>query len=559
MAHKQDEIKTQLDRFLAFSFASADLFLEVSGGGRITFIAGAVKSLSGATQEDLLDSNWLHLFAQSDRPKVKKLKDDAQIGRRGGPVIAKFSGELGGDEKAIVSAILMPKNRSLYVAIGFMKDTIANLINNPDALLESSDTENSDVINEPEKKEEEHLLNKDEFIQKAIKSMEEAKNMNEEVDFTFIDIPDVENIRDKYGDDVWEHFVEKITETLALNSIDGQTAGEIEEGKYSVLHDKSVKSDNILEQLISLAKEQDPDGEGFEVSGATVEADTANFNERDTTKAILYTMSEFEKKGAEIDFKTLNTSFKSYLDSNTSKIKQFKSIVEQLDFNLYFQPIVDMETKDISHFEMLTRFREGGTQEWIMFGEDIGMAAEFDISVCERAVNYVIYKAGGRRTIFAVNLSGQSIQNEAFFKKLCALLDRDYSLKTRLMFEITESNLIDDLGKANKYIQQLRKKGFKVCLDDFGAGAASFQYIQSFDVDYVKLDGAYTEKIMHSERDLVLVRNMVQMCNDLNTPVIAERVETQEEANKLLELGINKGQGFLFAEPSPTPPYDLFS
>ena len=64
--------KTPLDRFLAFSFASADLFIEVSGGGRITFVAGAVKSLSGANESDLLDTNWLHLFAQSDRKKVKR-------------------------------------------------------------------------------------------------------------------------------------------------------------------------------------------------------------------------------------------------------------------------------------------------------------------------------------------------------------------------------------------------------------------------------------------------------------------------------------------------------
>ena len=94
------------------------------------------------------------------------------------------------------------------------------------------------------------------------------------------------------------------------------------------------------------------------------------------------------------------------------------------------------------------------------------------------------------RVSLAVNISGMSVDNAEYAKQLHALLDADSWLKHFMLFEITESARVADLKKANAFVQGLRGKGFHVCLDDFGAGAASFQYLSVLEVDVVKLDGS---------------------------------------------------------------------
>jgi len=98
-------------------------------------------------------------------------------------------------------------------------------------------------------------------------------------------------------------------------------------------------------------------------------------------------------------------------------------------------------------------------------------------------------------------------------------------------------------------LQNLRGRGHKVCLDDFGAGAASFSYLQAFLVDYVKIDGAYIGRILANFRDRTIVKAMVQMCSELGISTIAEMIETKEQAGSLIGLGVGYGQGYLYGKP----------
>ncbi|MBU0858762.1 MAG: EAL domain-containing protein, partial [Alphaproteobacteria bacterium] len=140
-------------------------------------------------------------------------------------------------------------------------------------------------------------------------------------------------------------------------------------------------------------------------------------------------------------------------------------------------------------------------------------------------------------------------------KTLYAKLSLHKDLASRLIFEITESNTITELDLVNKFIKQMQDTGYEVCLDDFGAGSASFQYLQKLHVDYVKIDGQYTQKLLASRRDAVLIKNLAQMCHDLDIKVIAERVEQEEQAVRLREYNIGFGQGYYFGKPTPKPEY----
>jgi EAL domain-containing protein (putative c-di-GMP-specific phosphodiesterase class I) len=531
------QIKAQRDRFLAFSFASADLFIETEKDGSVIFALGSSKSLTGFDEKALLGRQWLELFSPADRTNLIRFSQNGKPGRRWGPLEVRFADEFS-KRSAIVSAIRMPEGDHTYVTVSLLTDVMARMA----------------TINMQQ--DSFKLLNKDSFLQVAREALEIARSLGCAIELTLLEIPDCQQLRDRLGRDWWANFIQALGRILGMNALDGKAASEIQEGRYCVIHDQAVNSAAIREQIVALAKKLDPSEKGFSIHSRTISGDLRALGERDATKAVIYTISEFQRLGLALTIDSLNNSFPAYAKANAQKIQQFRSMVETLSFDMFFQPVIDLESRDCLYFEMLARFRgEESAQEWVILGEDIGMSPDFDIAVCERALNYLQYKSQGRRSRFAINLSGRSIQSDGFLKAIMAKLAQHKGASERLVFEITDSSAIQDLTAAARFIHLLRSENYKVCLDDFGTSEAALQCLDKLGADYLKIDNQYTRKILHSERDRILVRNLVRLCEEKKIPVLAEKIENVEEAAALQELGIGIGQGFLYGKPMPKPDY----
>ncbi len=147
----------------------------------------------------------------------------------------------------------------------------------------------------------------------------------------------------------------------------------------------------------------------------------------------------------------------------------------------------------------------------------------------------------------------------AFSKALAKITERNTRLRPRLLLEITETQKLADLPAANAAIQALRRLGHPVCLDDFGAGAASLDYLRQLDVDFVKFDGRYIKSLTAHSRDEVVLRHMVNLCRELRIETIAEMIEAPETAKLAQAIGVGLGQGWCFAKPGADlvyPPKD---
>ena len=131
----------------------------------------------------------------------------------------------------------------------------------------------------------------------------------------------------------------------------------------------------------------------------------------------------------------------------------------------------------------------------------------------------------------AVNLSGHTIASPQSFGLVAGFLARHRALAPRILIEITETAEITDLEGANKAVAALREMGYRVGLDDFGAGAASLNYLHGLAVDFVKFDGSLVKKLGTSQRDDTLLRGMLKLCGELGMHTIAECIETQEQAD----------------------------
>lgn len=530
----EETIKAQRDRFLAFSFASSDLLIEIDPQGKVVYAVGAIKDLTGHDKK-IMGESWLNFFTPKDAVVLKMLQRQARAGQRCGPVLVSMKNKTA--RPLIFTGIKMPESENFYIAL-----SVGN------ALMHG-------IGAQQRQHQEKQILTKETFIDVAQDALKMARTMGKDVSMTMIDFADAEKARESLGEQAWNDLNQSIGLLLSAQSLDGSTAAELAAGRYSIIHDSSLSAEAIKEQMIELSKEKDQTGKGLQVEYKKVSTDLENLSERDATRALFYTLSEFERKGADMTIESLNSSFKTYMVSNAQKIKEFKEFIDSLAFSVHFQPIVNLNTLEATHYESLCRFKEGNTYEWVKFGEDIGMAAEFDIAVCKRAINFINMHDKKHEIKFSINISGQSIENDDFIEKLKNLLKLNKSMKNRIIFEITESTHINDLDKAANFIQRLKSDGYETALDDFGAGAASFQYLSSLHVDYVKIDGKYIRDLLDDRRNMIMVKNLTQMCLDLGIKVVAEYVETAEQVKVLRDLGVHYGQGYYFGKAEPEPSY----
>ena len=110
-----------------------------------------------------------------------------------------------------------------------------------------------------------------------------------------------------------------------------------------------------------------------------------------------------------------------------------------------------------------------------------------------------------------------------------------------------------DLARADRHVQAMRSAGCEVCLDDFGAGAASLAYLQQLTLDVVKIDGRYIRDLQHGGREATFVRHLVNMCGELKVRTLAEMVETPEAEDAVRRAGVDYAQGWLYGRAGETP------
>lgn len=539
------DLKQQRDRFLAFAFASADILLEVDiAAFKIIFATGATKGLNPSEDDQLKGMDFLDLFATRDHGLIKALKNRYKPGQRFGPVLVNLKEnieELGKGQMrtALLSGLSLPEApEQIYFTLS------RGHLN----LVQGAETARRNM--------QEDLLDANQFAGAATKLMEAGTATGAKLDMTFIDLPGSAEFRQKIGQDKWAQLNENISGILRAYAADGKTAAKMDDGRYGVVHDAMVSAEQILRELETAAAESDPDNVGLQAEGQTIELNDEGLTEHEMAKAVVYTINKFVSKKGDFDIASLKGGFEDFLGQNAQQISHYKSIIYKQRFDLKYQPIVDLKTGDVAYYEVLTRFEPGvSPQSAIEFIEDVGLSPEFDLSICGRVLNYLIHQNKNEDLVLSVNLSGVSVQDKRFISKLRYKLEPHLknNIAKHIIFEITESSEIRDLEKVNEFIKALQDDGFKVAMDDFGAGSASFQYLQKLHVDAVKIDGQYVATILDSKRDETMIRNLVRMCKDLDIKVVAEKVESKEIAYILKNMGVDFGQGYYFAKPMDTP------
>ena len=239
--------------------------------------------------------------------------------------------------------------------------------------------------------------------------------------------------------------------------------------------------------------------------------------------------------------------------------RELREVLDENRVMLCSQPVVRLADRTAVHQEILVRIldRNGSMVlpgQFIEVAESLGMAQEIDLRVVSKVIDVLQgpeYR--GRKSRFFVNLSRTSISDPHWVRRFHNMLAAARIDHSQLVFEITETAAMSSVDVTQEFITQMKGMGCRFALDDFGAGFSSFYFLKRFDVDYLKIDGSFVRDLATDNASRLFVRALCDVASGLNKQVVAEWVEDQAVMDILVEMGVQYGQGFLFARPQPFP------
>jgi diguanylate cyclase (GGDEF)-like protein len=238
--------------------------------------------------------------------------------------------------------------------------------------------------------------------------------------------------------------------------------------------------------------------------------------------------------------------------------RDLQGAIQRDEFELYYQPMYDIETRAIHGVEALLRWRHPvhGLMlpgRFIPVAEEFGLIEEIGAWVVDEALAQVRKWADiGIPTIrVSVNVSARQFENDALPKLVAVLLAKHEVAATCLEIEITESSIMRDVPAAVRLLRALRELGVRVSIDDFGTGYTSLSFLKRFPIDQLKIDRTFVAGVAGGAFDGAIVRAVTTLARGLGVRTVAEGVEEQEQFDRLRALDCDVVQGFLLCHPLP--------
>ena len=503
-------------RFLGFAFANADFLFEVDGEGTILFAAGAASDLVQESGETLVGRPAGRLFRPSEGVKFITFSRALKDGDRAGPhklILAC------GDE-VNVSLFRLPENKSRISC------TLARTAARAAAPSPVIDPKTG-------------LQSRESFLGSA-----GAATGGDAL--TLIDVPGLDDLCARLDSQAADRLMASIG--AAFTDAGARSAGRLSETRFGAIAPESGGPLGVA-KLVKTAIAQGGGGDAV-VKETLVPLQADAISEEQRLLAVRYTIDQFATRGRVVGEGDIAAAFTVMLEDTQRRLSDMTRVVGEGAFEVAYQPIVHLATGKLSHYEALTRFDNAqGTAESVKFIEALGISEGFDLAVAGKILAQV--EDDDRKGVeIAFNVSGATIASPSAFGMLAGILAKRRRVAPRVLIEITETAAIHDLEGAAKAVEALRGMGYRVGLDDFGAGAASINYLHAFNIDFVKFDGGLVKKIGTSKREDALLGGLTKLCAELGVTTIAECIESEAMAKAAAALGFDKGQGRYLGAPS---------
>jgi diguanylate cyclase (GGDEF)-like protein/PAS domain S-box-containing protein len=409
------------------------------------------------------------------------------------------------------------------------------------------------------------LFNRRRF-QEELETVMAAANLGElRGAILFIDLDQFKYVNDTLGHHAGDELLTNVANLLrSLYQTPGCTVARLGGDEFAVILAGATPeaAELAADSLVALMQSFAPEVAGQQVR-ITASVGIALFPDHGTSAAELLARADFAMYQAKEHGRNRAYLFAPDADAvgeAEAKLtweRRIREAIEQDRFALWYQPILDLQTGQAEHCELLLRMT-GEDGEPIAPGlflpvaERFGLIQTIDRWVVREAIRLLARaQADGRWRAVEVNLSGLAFQDSELISLIQHELAATGADPAGLIMEITETAAIADLDAAREFVVTLRNLGCRFAIDDFGSGFASFAYLKHLPVDYLKIDGSFIRNLATDPVDQHLVRGMVEVARGLGRQTIAEFVGDEETVRLLREYGVDYAQGYHVGRPRP--------
>lgn len=379
----------------------------------------------------------------------------------------------------------------------------------------------------------------------------------------FLDLDRFKNINDSLGHNIGDQLLIAIARRVenCLRPMD--TVARLGGDEFAILLDGLENSEAAVHiaERIQESLTQPYNLSGHEVYTSTsigITLSTTNYEHPENLLRDADTAMYRAKENGKARYELFDTVMHARAVALLKLENDLRRAVERQEFEVYYQPIIRLETCEIAGFEALLRWKhpERGfvsPTEFIPLAEETGLITEIGQWVlrqaCEQMQEWQWIAPTTQPLTVAVNLSSKQFKQSDIIEQIKKTLRETNCDPRSLKLEITESAVMENAEAATQMLTQLRDLGVQLSIDDFGTGYSSLSYLQRFPVTTLKIDRSFIGRMGTGDENSEIVRTIMTLAGNLGMDVVAEGVETEEQLTQLTALKCEYGQGYLFSKP----------
>ncbi|NOU21459.1 MAG: EAL domain-containing protein [Methyloglobulus sp.] len=406
------------------------------------------------------------------------------------------------------------------------------------------------------------LANRRKFQEEFAQKLASAERYGYQLALFYLDLDRFKEINDTSGHDAGDNFLKMVAnllkETIRSTDLLSRVGGD----EFTLLmpHADMVGVDHIAKKINQVLKAQAFSCSGksyaasasigvavFPLHGATVNELMANAD------LAMYQAKELGRG----QYHLFNPDYDYRSKSN--QIVRWRTILEDAiandKFVLLYQPILNIKTNKVSHFECLIRLQQDDGQilmpaDFVFRAEELGLIGKIDRMVLKKAVEqHIEFNRQGKKFKLSVNISKRSFEDPGIFEDFAELFSNPEVDQKRIIFEITDTASISNYQSTNVLISKIRELGCVLALNDFGVEYPSLHYLKNAPVDYVKIDGSLIRQLDKNNDDQVFVKALIEVAQTFGKKTVAEFVENEDILTLLKGFGIDYVQGYHIGKP----------
>lgn len=386
----------------------------------------------------------------------------------------------------------------------------------------------------------------------------------------FLDLDNFKMINDTLGHAVGDGLLVSVAERLQACLRVSDTAARMGGDEFAILVEDTLNTNGALsvaERIMDILKPPFTiDGKeisvGASIGIATTDKGSADPDALLRNADVAMYIAKSRGKGG---YAVFETEMHEVLLKRVELEADMQRGVDMKEFELHYQPIIDLESKEMIGMEALVRWNhpELGMippADFISVAEETGLIVPLGewilMEACGRAREWQIKL--GREFSITVNISSRQFRGDSLIDLVDNAITRAGLNPSNLILEITESTMLQNTDDTQSKLERLKKIGVRLAIDDFGTGYSSLSYLQRFPLDILKIDKSFIDRVCQGKEGAAVARAIITMGDTLHLKTIAEGIESPEQSVELKKLGCEMGQGFHFARPLNCDQMELF-